>query len=90
MDCRSRSVPCRRASGGKGKADAGSISIEAMNSIELKAGASSIIMKKDGTITIQGLKITVKADAQMQLKAAMTQVNGDGMLTLKGGVTMIN
>jgi len=86
------------------KAGAGKISIEAMQSIELKCGPSTIKLAPDG-ITVNGVQVkvkgeaqaefagamvTVKGDAMTQIKAPMTQVNGDGMLMLKGGVTMIN
>jgi len=79
--------------------------LEAADEIQLVSGQATLTMKKDGTIELKGLKLTVqgqatvdvkapqvnlKGDAMVQVKAPMAQVNGDGMLTLKGGVTMIN
>ena len=62
---------------------------EAMQSIELKVGQSSIKVDQMG-VTIKGMMIKVEGQVQVQIKGMMTQVNGDGMLTLKGGLTMIN
>jgi type VI secretion system secreted protein VgrG len=82
----------------------GSLRIDAGDEITITTGASSISMKKNGTITIQGVDVTVKAMTDLKLKgmqvtadgqlaaivkAAMTQINGDAMLQAKGGVTMI-
>ncbi len=62
---------------------------EAMQSIELKVGQSSIKLDQMG-VTIKGMMIKIEGQIQVQIKGVMTQVNGDGMLTLKGGLTMIN
>lgn len=71
------------------KASAGKISLEAMQSIELKVGANSVKIDTAG-VTIKGTMVTVQGDAQCQVKSAMTTVSGDGTLTLKGGMVMIN
>ena len=71
------------------KVDLGKSEKEAMQSIELKVGQSSILLDQTG-VTIKGLTITIEGQIQAEMKSPMTQVNGDGMLTLKGGITMIN
>lgn len=64
------------------KCDLGQISTEAMQSITLTVGGSSIKIDQMG-VTIKGMMISVEGDI-------MTTVKGDAMLTLKGGITMIN
>ena len=71
------------------KINLGKSETEAMQSIELKVGQSSIKLDQTG-VTIKGIMIKVEGQAMTQVKAPMTQVNGDGMLMLKGGLTMIN
>jgi type VI secretion system secreted protein VgrG len=61
---------------------------EALQSIELKVGQSSIKLDQMG-VTIKGMTINVEGQVMTQIKGTMTQVNGDAMLTLKGGLTMI-
>jgi type VI secretion system secreted protein VgrG len=74
------------------------IEVEAMQSIELKVGGSSIKIDQMG-ITIKGamtvdvqaaLKVAIKSDLMATVQALMTEVKADAMLTLKGGITMIN
>jgi type VI secretion system secreted protein VgrG len=71
------------------KLDLGKIDTEAMQSIELKVGQSSIKIDQMG-VTIKGMMISIEAQVQCQVKAVMTQVNGDAMTTVKGGIVMIN
>jgi type VI secretion system secreted protein VgrG len=71
------------------KINLGKSETEAMQSIELKVGQSSIKLDQTG-VTIKGMTIKVEGQIMTQVKAPMTQVNGDAMLTLKGGITMIN
>ncbi len=71
------------------KIDAGQSTVEAMQSITLKVGSSSIVIDQKG-VTIKGMMISIEGTAKLDAKSPMTTVNGDGMLTLKGGVTMIN
>ena len=71
------------------KLDLGKIESEAMQSIELKVGSSSIKIDQMG-VTIKGLMISIEAQVQCQVKAVITQVNGDAMTTVIGGVVMIN
>jgi len=71
------------------KVDLGKDELEAMQSIELKCGASSIKLTPSD-ITLKAPMIKIKADAMLEAKSPMTTVKGDGMLILKGGVTMVN
>jgi type VI secretion system secreted protein VgrG len=71
------------------KIDLGKIETEAMQSIELKVGQSSIKIDQMG-VTIKGMMIKVEAQIQGEFKATMTQVSGSAMTTVKGGVVMIN
>ncbi len=71
------------------KADLGQISNEAMQSIELKVGQSSITVDQMG-VTIKGMMISIEGQIQTEVKGLMTQVNADAMLMVKGAITMIN
>jgi type VI secretion system secreted protein VgrG len=62
---------------------------EAMQSIELKVGQSSIKLEP-AQITIKAPMITIEGQIQVEMKAVMTSVSGNAMLTLKGGLTQIN
>ena len=65
------------------KLDLGKSEEEAMQSIELKVGQSSIKVDQMG-VTIKGMMIKVEGQIQVQIKGLMTQVNGDAMLTAQG------
>ncbi len=67
----------------------GKDSVEAMQAIELKVGASLVKIDQTG-VTIKGMMVKIEATTQLQQKGLMTQINGDAMLQLKGGITMIN
>ena len=80
------------------KADLGKIEVEAMQSIELKVGGSSIKIDQMG-VTIKGamtvdvqaaLSVAIKADLMASMQSLLTEVKADAMLTLKGAITMIN
>ncbi|WP_282609171.1 type VI secretion system Vgr family protein [Pelagibius sp. Alg239-R121] len=71
------------------KADAGKITVEAMQSIELKVGSNTIKIDQSG-IKIKGLMVTVEGSIKTDVKSPMTTVEGSGMLTVKGGIVMIN
>ncbi|WP_321470260.1 type VI secretion system Vgr family protein [uncultured Paludibaculum sp.] len=71
------------------KIDLGKAETEAMQSIELKVGQSSIKVDQMG-VTIKGMMIKIEGQIQVQVKGLMTQINGDAMLTEKGGIVMIN
>jgi type VI secretion system secreted protein VgrG len=70
------------------KLDLGKSATEALQSIELKVGQSSLKVDQMG-VTIKGMMITVEGQIQTQVKGLMTQVNGSAMLTVGGGLTMI-
>lgn len=69
------------------------INIKAGDQLTITVGQSSLVMKKNGDITIKGK--TIKFDASMEikgkagksvdLKAAMVKVNGSGTVEIKGG-----
>jgi type VI secretion system secreted protein VgrG len=71
------------------KVEMGSIDTEAMQSITLKVGQSSIVIDPTG-VTIKGMMITIQGQVQVQVSATMVQVSGDAMTTIKGGIVMIN
>jgi type VI secretion system secreted protein VgrG len=71
------------------KLDLGKSETEAMQSIELKVGESSVKLDQTG-VTIKGMLISIQGQLQTQVKGTITQVNGDAMLQMQGGITMIN
>ncbi|WP_172327968.1 type VI secretion system Vgr family protein [Mangrovicoccus sp. HB161399] len=71
------------------KCSAGKIEEEAMQSIEMKVGPSSIKIDPTG-VTIKGPMIKIEGTAMLEAKAPMSTVKGDGLLILKGGMTLIN
>lgn len=70
-------------------ANAGNITLNAMNSIKLTVGSNSIEINAEG-VTINATKVSVQGTAMVQVQGPMTQVSADGMMTLKGGVMMLN
>ncbi|MEP6690687.1 MAG: type VI secretion system tip protein VgrG [Gemmatimonadaceae bacterium] len=62
---------------------------EAMQSIELKVGQSSIKIDQMG-VTIKGMMIKIEGQVQTEVKGLMTKIDGTAMLMAKGGITMIN
>jgi type VI secretion system secreted protein VgrG len=71
------------------KADVGSITLEAMQTIILKVGQSSVTLSQTG-VEVKGMMITIDGQIQTEVKGTMVTVEGAAMLTLKGGITMIN
>ncbi|WP_209426239.1 type VI secretion system tip protein TssI/VgrG [Pararhodobacter sp. SW119] len=71
------------------KVKLGKIEEEAMQSIEMKVGESSIKIDQMG-VTIKGMMIKINGTAMLEAKAPMSTVKGDAVLILKGGMTMIN
>lgn len=67
----------------------GKSEMEAMQSIELKVGQSSIKLDQTG-VTIKGLTVKIEGQVQVQVKGTITQINGDALLIQKGGIVMIN
>lgn len=71
------------------KLNLGKSETEAMQSIELKVGQSSIKLDQTG-VTIKGMLVKVEGQIQTEVKGLMTTVQGSAMLTAKGAITMIN
>ncbi|WP_373063240.1 type VI secretion system Vgr family protein [Gemmatimonas sp.] len=72
------------------KADMGKITIEAMQAIELKVGASKVIIDNTG-VTIEGLMVKIDGKVMTEVKGgAIAKVEGGGVTMIKGGITMIN
>jgi type VI secretion system secreted protein VgrG len=69
--------------------DLGQSTVDAMQSITLTVGQSSIKIDQMG-VTIKGMMISIEGQITVDVKAVMTTVKADAMLTLKGGITMIN
>jgi type VI secretion system secreted protein VgrG len=70
------------------KLDLGASSTEAMQSITLKVGQSSITIDNMG-VTIKGMMISVQGQVQTEVKGLMTSVKADVMLQAQGAITMI-
>jgi type VI secretion system secreted protein VgrG len=70
------------------KLNLGSSSTEAMQSIELKVGQSSVKLDQMG-VTIQGMMIKIQGQVQTQVQGLMTEVTADAILQAKGALTMI-
>jgi type VI secretion system secreted protein VgrG len=71
------------------KINLGKSETEAMQSIELKVGQSSVKLDQMG-VTIKGMMINIEAQIQMQQKALLYQADGSALVQIKGGITMIN
>jgi type VI secretion system secreted protein VgrG len=70
------------------KLDLGAASTEAMQSITLKVGQSSVTIDQMG-VTIQGMMIKINGQVQTQVQGLMTQISGSAMTQISGGITMI-
>ena len=66
----------------------GSQTTEAMQSITLKVGQSSIVIDQTG-VYINGMMISIQGQVQTQVQGTMTQIQGDAMVQVGGGVIMI-
>ncbi len=71
------------------KLNLGASTTEALQSIELKVGQSSIKLDQLG-VTIKGMMISVEGQVQAEVKSLMTQIEGTAILKCQGGLTMIN
>lgn len=71
------------------KVSLGKSEAEAMQSIELKVGASSIKIDQTG-VTIKGMMIKIEATAMYQSKGPLIQQQADAIHIIKGGMVMIN
>jgi type VI secretion system secreted protein VgrG len=70
------------------KLNMGKSETEAMQSIELKVGQSSVKLDQTG-VTIKGMLIKIEGQVQTDVKGLMTQITGSAMLKMGGGITMI-
>lgn len=71
------------------KVDMGKSTTEAMQSIELKVGASSIKIEP-AAITIKSPTINIEGVAKATMKSPITTVQASGIMTVKGSLTKIN
>lgn len=71
------------------KIDLGKQETEALQSIELKVGQSSVKLDQSG-VTIKGIMVKIEGQAMVQTKAPMVEANGSGLHIVKGGVVLIN
>jgi type VI secretion system secreted protein VgrG len=67
----------------------GSVTIEAMQSLTLKVGQSSVTVDQSG-VSIKGMMVKVEGQIMTSLKGPMTQIDADAMLKASGGIMMLN
>ncbi len=73
------------------KVDAGDkIAISAANEIKLTCGQSSMVLKKNGTIEIKGMKIEIQGSQSVKQEAAQITSDASAVNTIKGGIVKIN
>ncbi|MDB5447573.1 MAG: type secretion protein ImpA [Phenylobacterium sp.] len=71
------------------KTSLGQVTIEAMQSITLKVGQSSVVIDQMG-VTVKGMMVTSEAQVLQKVKGSMTQIEGAAMTMVKGALVMIN
>jgi type VI secretion system secreted protein VgrG len=71
------------------KINLGKSETEAMQSIELKVGQSSVKLDQTG-VTIKGIMIKIEGMAMIETKSPIGQHKADALMMIKGGITMIN
>lgn len=86
-------------------ASAKNLVIKAETEILIEVGESKLLMKKDGTISLEGKDVTIKgtssvnikgaavrshADAEHEIKGAIVKSVGSATNTVKGGMVMLN
>ena len=71
------------------KTAGGAITMEAMQSITLKVGQSSVTLDQAG-VTIKGMMVKVEAQITTGIKAPILQLDADGLLKATGGIMMLN
>lgn len=78
------------ASGGSGsiKTDK-ALTLESMQSIELKVGGNKITLSTSG-ISINGTMIKIEGSGSAEMKAAMVKVEGSGTVEMKGAMATIS
>ena len=70
------------------KLNLGASSTEAMQSITLKVGQSSVTIDQMG-VTIEGMMVKINGQMQTDIQGLITQVTASAMLKMGGGITMI-
>ena len=70
------------------KVESGKMLIDVAQEIKLVTGAASLVMKKDGTITLEGKDITVKGSMSVKAEGGTTfKAKGGVSAELEGGVS---
>lgn len=62
--------------------------LDAGDQLTLKSGSSELVMKKDGTITIKGMKITIEGSTSVKIKGTDLKAEGT-QVTVKGTKTQV-
>ncbi len=71
------------------KCDLGAITLEAMQSITLKVGQSSVVVDQMG-VTTKGMMIQSEAQLLHKTKTLMLQEKADALAQIEGGIVLIN
>lgn len=71
------------------KTQAGAITLEAMQSITLKVGQSSVTIDQTG-VAIKGMLVSAEGQAMASLKGPMIKLDADAMLDASAGIMMLN
>lgn len=71
------------------KCELGAITLEAMQSITLKVGQSTVVVDQMG-ITTKGMLIKDEAQVMHQTKAVMIKEEASAMVQVQGGIVMVN
>jgi type VI secretion system secreted protein VgrG len=71
------------------KINLGKSETEALQSIELKVGQSSVKLDQMG-VTIKGMMIKIEGTIMVESKGVINKMNGTAMVQVQGGITMIN
>ncbi len=67
----------------------GAITMEAMQSITLKVGQSTVVIDQTG-VTIKGMMIQQEAQLLHKTKSLLVQEKADALVQVEGGIVMIN
>jgi type VI secretion system secreted protein VgrG len=71
------------------KCDLGQVTIEAMQSITLKVGQSSVVIDQMG-VTVKGMLVTSEAQMVNKTQGLIVEQKGSAMVQVQGGIVMIN
>jgi type VI secretion system secreted protein VgrG len=70
------------------KSETSSIKIEAATQIELKVGASTLLMKSDGSIKLEGVSVAIEGKAKVAIHGAMVSSEADATHNTKGAIVL--